>query len=378
MKKVALPLAIVMLVLAAVAIRMLYINVHSNDFLAFQPYYDSLKTVGFKAFGDRLSIYPPLYLYGLYIETKLFPAISDELAIKLPSILCDLLLAGFVALLVWQKRKNYWMSILSAAVVLFLPTVILNSAYWGQFDSIYACLMMAGVYCLTRGKKSAAMLLIGLAFSVKLQTVFIFPFLAILVLRKELSIKHVLLIPLVYLISIIPAWMAGRSLTELLTIYLFQTNAPARLTMHAPNPYAWLPESEFQALILPGIAAGVAFTASFIWMGTKHQRTLNKTAFIQLALLSLILVPLVFPKMHERYFYPAEIMAVVYAFYQPKYFYIPALLVFTSFCAYQPFLFHVDIVDMGILAIVMVITFILVVYQYFVGPGKEKETCDTA
>ena len=56
----------------------------------------------------------------------------------------------------------------------------------------------------------------------------------------------------------------------------------------------------------------------------------------------MLIVPFVLPKMHQRYFFPADILSVAFGFYFPKYFYVPIILNLVSFFSYQYFLFGVE------------------------------------
>jgi Gpi18-like mannosyltransferase len=78
-------------------------------------------------------------------------------------------------------------------------------------------------------------------------------------------------------------------------------------------------------------------------------------------MLSLLLVPFFLPKMHERYFYPADVLSVAYAFFFPEQFFIPIGMILISLFAYQPFLFGrivvpVEILAVGILVLLMFVT----------------------
>ena len=71
-----------------------------------------------------------------------------------------------------RVRLQSW---LLSALVWLLPTVMLNSSYWGQCDSMYASCCLATLYLLRRGSIAGAFALLGLAFACKLQAVFIVP-----------------------------------------------------------------------------------------------------------------------------------------------------------------------------------------------------------
>ena len=59
--------------------------------------------------------------------------------------------------------------------MLLLPTVVLNGAMWGQADSTYAALCVAGLYHLLCRRPVRAGVYFGLALAFKLQTVFASP-----------------------------------------------------------------------------------------------------------------------------------------------------------------------------------------------------------
>jgi hypothetical protein len=87
---------------------------------------------------------------------------------------------------------------------------------------------------------------------------------------------------------------------------------------------------------------------------------------ILLALISVSLLPFLLPRMHERYFYAADIISTLYALYRPSRWYIPVIVVFASFISYFPFLSQVAPFtlfhgfDLRIPAVIMLIAFVLI------------------
>jgi Gpi18-like mannosyltransferase len=63
-------------------------------------------------------------------------------------------------------------------------------------------------------------------------------------------------------------------------------------------------------------------------------------------------VPFVLPKMHQRYFFPADILSIAFGFYFPNYFFIPLVITLVSFFSYQYFLFGVEPFSTSTLALV--------------------------
>lgn len=61
---------------------------------------------------------------------------------------------------------------------------------------------------------------------------------------------------------------------------------------------------------------------------------ITSTNIIHLALASTLLMPYILPKMHERFFYPADISSIVFAFYLPQYYWVAIAVQFCSLMSY--------------------------------------------
>lgn len=117
----------------------------------------------------------PSCLYLLAIASYLFPEVSKIHVIKGISVVFDFVLAFFVFRCVRLKYSTPRMNLmpaLAACAVLLAPTVILNSAMWGQSDAIYTSFLIACLYFLLAGRQVAAFIAFGMGFSVKLQQSF--------------------------------------------------------------------------------------------------------------------------------------------------------------------------------------------------------------
>jgi Gpi18-like mannosyltransferase len=122
----------------------------------------------------------------------------------------------------------------------------LNSSYWGQIDSLYTCFLLMCLYFLLKDQSLTAMITYGLAFSIKAQAAFFAPFLMILAFQKKIPWKYFLLIPAMYLLSILPVVILGRPLLEALLIYAKQFNTYHRLSMNAPNLWFIFAQDRYQ------------------------------------------------------------------------------------------------------------------------------------
>ncbi|MBR1470024.1 MAG: DUF2029 domain-containing protein, partial [Lachnospiraceae bacterium] len=107
--------------------------------------------------------------------------------------------------------------------VLFLPTVVMNSSMWGQCDSIYSSFCILALIFLLKKSYRRAYIMLGIAFSFKLQTVFIIPFfLTYYSVKKDHSIFLYLWTVLVLELSGIPSYLMGRDISAPFQIYFFQ------------------------------------------------------------------------------------------------------------------------------------------------------------
>lgn len=345
----------------ALALRLSLLPFESGDyFLFFRDWYLAFQREGFVAVATLKYDYTPSYLYLLYVVSALFPKVISAAGIKLPAVAFDFLSAYLIFRIVRLKYPSGPAAIFAYFVVLFAPTIVLNSAVWGQSESIFTAFLLICLYFLLIDRGALAGLAFGAAFAFKLQAIFLLPLLLGLAIKGKFAWKHFLWTPLVYLVLMIPAWFAGRSMPELVRIYVEQTQSYPALSLNAPTLYAWLPEPLYNVFYRGGLiwAAGAVFL--YLLAVYKSRAPMTQSLILSLGLLSVLFFPFCLPKMHERYFYPADMLAIAYAFYFPEHFFVPILMGVVSFFAYQPFLFGRQIISTGILAVGVLILLVLV------------------
>ncbi len=353
-------LFIVVITVFAMLVRILLFPFESGDYHQFlRGWYEALKNNGgFAAVGMNIGDYMPTYLYFLAIFTY-FP-VSDLAAIKIISSVADIILAVYVMKIVNLKYENKTYGVLAYAGILFLPSVILNSAVWGQCDSIFTAALVACVYYFMQNKENRAVTAFAIAFIFKLQAVFLAPLLLLLLLKRKVKISTFLIVPLVYFVSILPAVIMGRSLTGLLTVYFSQAGQYKMIAMFLPNLYTWLPENtpsyiSSAAVILAG---GLVLISLFYFYRKKFMIT--NEVLVSLALFFALFVPFILPHMHERYYFLADILSVIFAFYFPKKFYVPVVTVLSSTYAVCHNLFNTDFFSVQLLGVIMLLVLISV------------------
>ncbi len=317
---------------------------------------------GLRAMRQDIGNYPPLYYYLLTLASYL--PLPRVYAIKAVYVVFDYVMAGYVWGMVRQRYPKRLTPFAAGLAALFLPTVVLNSSLWGQCDAMYTAGLVACVYYLLRRQHARALLGFGLAFALKPQAVFLAPLLLlVLTLQGRFSPLLLYLVPGVYLVAALPAWLLGRPLMDLLLLYAHQRILPfPSLTLGATNLYQWLPDRYFKLLFPAGLALAAVAAMGFVWFVWRRQPAgLSDEALLSAALVSLVLMPYVLPAMHERYFFPADVLGVAFAFWFPRHWPIALLIQFASFFTYLPYLFNQEPVPRPFLALVMGVALVLAI-----------------
>jgi Gpi18-like mannosyltransferase len=338
----------------AIVLRLTLLGFKSVDYFNYtKVWYNTLRDGGFSAFSQSFSNYNLPYLYLLYLIARFLPAVPGLVATKLPSIAADFVIAYFAFRIVRLGSEGKTLPFLAALGCLFAPTVVLNSAFWGQADALYTAALVASVYFLLKRDSLPAMLCFGIAVAFKAQALVLAPMLLALLLRREIPWKQALLVPLVMMVALIPALIAGRPLLDLLLIYPSQAAQYEQLSMHAPSALAWFPSSgQFYPYFYPvGLVLGIAAAIVISFAVYRSRVKLSRGLLIEVALLCAMWLPFLLPKMHERYFYPADVLSIILAFFIPQLFFVPLVMITVSFFAYQPTLFGVEPIPIGILAL---------------------------
>ena len=313
------------LFLLSIVLRISFYKIQIYDYNTYLlPWYNYIKAHGgFAALKDNFSDYNPPYLYLLAFATYL--PVDPLIAVKGISIVFDLVLALFTYLILRLKYQRSCIPILGAIVILFTPTVFINSAAWGQCDAIYTAWCLASLYCLLSKRPAWACVFFGLAISFKLQAIFFLPVLLVLFLTRKLPFRYLILIPVVFLVLLVPARLEGRDIWSLLNIYIEQTKEFGWLPLAldgVPTFYQWIPTQGSGNWMQMGEILATAMVALISFLIVRCRRPITPEIILKLALIFAMAIPFFLPKMHERYFYLADVVSIIYAFYFPRYFYL--------------------------------------------------------
>jgi len=366
----------------AMLVRLSLHNLYTADFTTFAGCYISLQKMGVAFFKTGCEVYTPFYEYLLYIETILFPKISNTGGPKLVNILFDFITGWLIFAIVRLKYKTGYIPHLAMFAFLFTPTIILVSAGWGQFDSVYTAFLIACLYFILKDKGWLGCLMFGIALSIKLQAIALAPFILVLFMRKKVRFGSLFLVPAVYLALMVPALIAGRPLMDLLTRYFTQVNIYNQVTVNSPTFYAWLPNVTSNPFYLMGLGLAACIVFLFAFAVFKSEASLTSERLVLLAFLSSLIMPFFLPRMHERYFFPADVIAFVFAFYYfPHFFYAPIVVDLISFFSFQTYLFHtsdipLQVLSLGIMVMIVLLTR-LFIQEFFPAESLHPEPSQT-
>ena len=359
----------------ALVIRASLLDFESGDYLTFlAPWTQFFRdNGGFAALRYSLGNYNPPYMYFLALFS--YFDISELYLIKLLSVLFDVLLAWACMKLLGLYTGSRAKLLGVFLAVLFLPTVVINGAYWAQCDSIYAFFGIYALYLGLRGRGCASMVSLAACLAFKLQAVFIIPVFFILLLAKKLRWRQLLVFPAAYIVFMLPALLAGRPFVETMTLYFAQAgtvgdamnyNAPSLTSM-----FQWSGNTESWSTLL--IAAAFALVLASYAVAAVKRRELDDTVFLGFALLLAMGIPYLLPHMHDRYFFISGVLALVLAFRDRRFFPIPLLAELASLHCYYAYFVRYYLVHPRIGGIFMLIALLLTAAYIIVHmSGKRK------
>lgn len=263
--------------------------------------------------------YSPPYLYLLILASTASKWFSSFVLVKIVAI-AGALFCAFCVYYLLSALTSRNGALLGAAGLLLLPSVALNGPAWGQTDTIWGALAALVVAFALRGHWAAMMLAFGAAVAFKLQAVFIAPFLLYMVLSRRIGLGYFLLPVLAYAAMLVPAWLAGRPAWDLATVYLEQAGTYHWLSMNSPNPWAFVQYTRllsYETGVILGTGLAVLAALAFGGLAIRW-RPLEGSDLLLLAVLVAAAMPYLLPKMHERYFFLADILAFAFAVSRPR------------------------------------------------------------
>ena len=346
------------LVLSAVALFVRYVlrNVVAGDYkMFFEPWVATLRQAGGGIKGlaaefDYVDYTTPYLTILSFIS--ICPFLNTLLLMKMVSIVFDFSAAFAVMAIVYDWRKNLTAAILAYGALLLAPTVIANSAMWAQCDIIFTSFVLWSLYFMLKDKPSISMVFYGIAFAFKLQTFFILPLYVIFWMKGKVKLWHFIWVPVMYVVGMIPALIAGRDFWELLTVYFFQ--AGGKMDIYAlshkfPNIYQLFGSDTFLIEYADaGIFVTLAALMAELYVFARKQYEFDRKLILRMGMLLTMTVVFFLPHMHERYAILVDVLAIVYFFFEDRVLYIPVLTILCSFAGYTVYLAQNNVIPMAV------------------------------
>lgn len=328
--------------LIALVLRYKLLNFQSGDYIYFlRDWFQHFRlNGGLKALANYPGDYNVPYMTLMSLISYI--PVKDIYLIKLLSILFDFLLAFGGALLAKElvNGNKKMVPYFTYIAILFLPQIILNSSCWGQCDSIYSSFCIFALYFLLKEKYVKSFIFLGIAFSFKLQFIFLLPVFIILYFsKKKFSIFNFLIIPVVDFILCLPAIIAGKPIFECLMVYFNQTQTYPRLQLNFINIYQIINDNCYYVIKPVSIIFVLGLCAFVLFYVLEKRIKWNDEKIITFTLWFLVVLTFLLPSMHERYLFVGEILSIIYYISYRKNKMIVAIINVNALLTYFVYLF---------------------------------------
>lgn len=382
----------IIITILALVVRLLVIKMPNGDYLnCLYPWFNELlENGGFKALNRSIGNYNMPYLTILAFLTYL--PIKSMVSIKFVSIIFDYICAIAVVkiarIIIKDDSKRDFVSVLLYGIILFLPTVFLNSAWWAQCDSIYTAFMLISILFLMKKEYIKSFIFLGVSFAFKLQFIFILPlYILVYLSERKFPLYYFFIIPITDFILCLPNIIIGRPVFDCINIYINQINDYNKyLSLNFPNIYniffksygynTYSTYSDVISKVFIIITIFIFAILAFLVIYKKIKFDNQKK--IEFGLLSVMICTFLLPHMHERYLYVGDILSVLYYLYNKDKIYVPIGISFVSLYGYGKALFNVVIIPVQYVSIMYFLIIILVlndiIRKYFSSKLKENMT----
>ncbi len=256
------------------------------------------------------------HLYQLFYpnfdrDTYLF-----QFLIKLPSILADLAIAAIIYYQLF-RQLGYKVALLAATLFALNPAVILNSAYWGQVDSVPTLIALLSIIFLNLGQFRLSTALIAVAILTKTQMVMLLPLILFVIWKRKGAVELVnclIVAWLSYVAVVFPFFIDGKA--HIVVDKLFgAVGAYPYLSLNAYNIWWLLSGGTARDVLDSGyflgllsykslglVLLGFFFTLLITYL---NNRPLNKSRIFLCCALAFFAFFMLPTQMHERYILPA-------------------------------------------------------------------------
>lgn len=303
---------------------------HPTDMGCFSGWSDSIYKNGLAAFyaSDGFHDYPPGYVYVMYIlgavkNTFGLDGKGLQLWLKLPSIIADLVMGYLVYKLAIRKFSDMVSSVFAAILVLN-PAVIMDTAIWGQVDSILALFCILSIYWAAERKYPKSFFMFAAGILIKPQALFFTPILIYSVIEyiwldegyKTERLKHCVIWAAAAIAAMFVLFMpfgktASEGIATIVKQYTETIGQYEYMTINAFNIYGaigknWEGLTFLSRVIGYGMIFVVVAYSAYVFFKSKSPARYYISAFVIAFGMYMLAI-----KMHERYAFPGIFLLIL-------------------------------------------------------------------
>lgn len=272
--------------------------------------------------------YPPGYLYCLWVAglvARALHASGDMLRVivECPPLVADFFLAASIYALV-RRGRSETIALIALLMVALNPALVFDTVVWGQCDSVLTLTMLASILALLDERYELGFAMAAISVLMKPQGLILLPVLVLWTLRhadRHAWVRCMLAFIAMALIGIAP-FQIGHPWSWIVDLYASTAAGFQETSVNAFNLMALLggirlPDSgtiagySYYAVGMLLLVPLYGFVAWIVWTG-RTARPLLFASFI-----SIFGFFMLAPRMHERYIYPAIVLAAPLALEAP-------------------------------------------------------------
>lgn len=311
---------------------------HGSDMSCFKAWSNMIFERGFGNFysSPEFTDYPPGYMYVLYILGGIRKALNLSfdsgmciMLYKLPAVLCDIV-SGYYIYKIASKHFNQKGAALCSAAYIFNPAIIINSAIWGQVDSVFTLAVILMCYLVSEKQLVKSYFVFAIGILIKPQILIFTPVIIYGIIDQvflpgfdKKKFFHNLF------------WGLGAIATILILSLPFGINyvIPQYVDTISSYPYSsingynlwtalglnWQPQTT-KVLFLTCQQWGALFIGALLALTTyiSFKRKNDKSKYYLIAAVLIISMFVLSVRMHERYMFPGIILLLLFYITRPR------------------------------------------------------------
>ena len=189
------------------------------------------------------------------------------------------------------------------------------------------------------------------------------------------------IIPAVDVVMCLPVVFMGRSIGDIIKIYVDQTDYGKQIQMNYPNIFAFMCDGKNTEnyYLLKGFAVLLTITVLAAGMfAILHKKTdlTNRRNLLMTGIWSVFTCLMFLSSMHERYSYLLDVLLLVYFFATRKHPFTTVIALLISLRGYSFYIFHdFEVISLGMTSIVNICLYVWVSYLFIKEVLLGQEVC---